>query len=638
MMMQVKLFQLSKKAGQLPLVILCFVLAACGGRRDDPAASKGDSPAVPAADSVAQAGDLGLSQPDYEATVRGALWLDPVTTTVTADRARAIASDRLVERALEAEARRRGADGDPHYAAALRIARIETLALFGAQGLPAPDPFSLPSMEDEEIEPLYEKLKSIHAYVPQIRFNYIFWKTAGLDAAAKGAKRDELAALRDQFKEPFGSGARFEDLLLRANESDRPTTGDLSLSPNSQNLDPKIWDVLAGLRPGQVSEVVELPSGFFLFKVYRSSVISAEGTFEEEMKWSPVDKFQFSQMIAAPVFRLYLEYDVFSPAGLRLPSGPAPTSDTLLVEVAGERLTYGHLAAARALRGEPAPSHRELIAEVPKLLRAMTLAERARRLGLEETALASPAAARAEAAVAAHFIVNRIRAEAVEPSRDQLEEAVEQLRSRPLGDLAWGWRARVVPADPSAADSPAPIEVRAAAARLRERLIGGEEFRDAAAAGVGEGLKVELEPVDGVPLAELRRAEPAWPVAEPADGKPAVSDPVMTGRGFELLCVVERMEAGEAPDERVGPLATRIWREETAQSALRKIEEDVRAKLTLDESRAVLDEAAVARLRAARPAPEPTPTATPAPATPDLPSTAPLALPAAADAATTGEG
>ncbi|MCE5269268.1 MAG: peptidyl-prolyl cis-trans isomerase [Planctomycetaceae bacterium] len=575
-----------------PIFVAICLLTGCG-KSDQSGTGVPKPPAQPVAAKLpagilARSGDLSVSADQFRTAIKAVYWKDRATTPPTLADAEDSVTRLLVGQALQREADRQGAQNDPGYRAAMRLTMAGQLAALANMGMQfdmyAPDP---PAQTQNE---LYEYYKHF-GYVPQVRFNYIFLRTAGLSDQQKAAKRE----LAEKIRQRVTTGKEdFHKVLMEVSEAQNKNPDNYVIGADADNLDPKLWDKLASMKPLSVSEVLETPAGYQILYLDRSTVMRPEANFAG---WDlgEVDRFFFTQMFKQPINKLFLEYKVKTPVYLKSPSDPMPPADAVLIEVGSERLTLAELAAAREFAERPALNQAALMSEVQLVtnvfrqnpgqmsmnaLATLTLAERARRLGIADIAAGSIAAMNARAAVNQAFLAKKAAAGQATPSADQLKKYYDQWKEiYGRVPVVAGWTVRIKPA---AGAKPSVVEAGDEIARLRKQIQAGEAIDKLAASYSSKLFKLEVKPQQPAMLDLLRSQNPAWP-EEPLTGKqPVVSIPSMQPDGYALYVIAQRRAGTDWKFEDLQPMLKDLWQREQAQMSLLNIEKAVRDKLEFD--------------------------------------------------------
>ncbi len=536
-----------------------------------------DAPIVLPADTLAHAGAEALSADQVRSAFKAVLWEDrSATGTLSAEAVAGLARPLLVERALASEARRLGGEQDAGYQAALRMATGASIAAQSRGGLKfemiGPDP------PRAEMELFMEKFKE-WAYIPQVRANFIFLRAEGMTPEQRAAQRERAEQARRRVVE---GGEKFEDVLMEVSEAQNKSTEAIVFTPDLPNLDPDLWELLASMKPLEVSEVLESAAGFHIFYVTRSTVIRPDMTFAE-FNLSPVSRFYFQQLLKAPINRLHYAYGARTPVALRSPAGPLPAGDDVLVEVGDRRWTMADLQAINRFEQGPPLDRPGLIRRMPQLLELTTLNERAARLGIEEFLLEGPQVAQARAQVHARFLVQRLRETLEPPSRVELDRAAESWSHEYVGHpVVVGARLLMRPRPAEGEQPLSPLAVREQALALREQLLAADAPRELVEDYQQPGIELEVEPQGPELLEHLQKQDRRWPY-DPASGDPPlVSEPVLTPRGWLMFVVEQSRPAEQWEKDELRPLIGRIVTERRAVEAVEAIQQRVHDQLQVN--------------------------------------------------------
>lgn len=523
---------------------------------------------------VARVGDDAVSADQLRTAFKAELWLDRATSSPQGAVAVDWVGRLLASRAFQRAADRLGAQADPGYKAALKLAVSHTLGSMAAADM-AYDMYAVDPPADVQSK-LYEFYKHL-GYIPSLRFNYIFLRTSGMNERQKAAKGEEAAKIRRRVTD---GKEDFYKVLGEVSEAPQKSTDNYVVDAGTPGFDPKMWDRLAAMKPQTVSDVIESPEGFYIFRLDRSTVIRPAADFAGH-DLGEVDRFFFNQwLFKAPINTLFLEYQVRTPVYLKSPGDPLPPRDSVLVQVGAQRLTLAELDDARAFYGRPPLEQHGLFRESWTNLQHMTLAERTRRMGLDGLASGSLGLADGISAINQLFIKKKTLAGLGDPTADQLREywqAWKKVNGR-LPVVA-GWTLRLRPRKDARVT---PLELHEEIDAIRKRVAGGEAPDKLAAAYGSEKFQIEALRQDAAMLAMLTEENPDWPTIPPVKGKSEVSSPVRQSNGYALFIVSERRSGSDWKFEPLRPMLKNLWQQEQAQKAINAIAQNVQDGLEID--------------------------------------------------------
>lgn len=573
--------------------IACLLIGCGQQKRPNPSSSGPVARQLPAG-VVARAESDSVTADQFRTSVKAALWVDRATTVPEGSQAIDWVGRMLAGRAFQREADRLGAQSDPGYKAAIKLAVIRRMGMMTAGDMQydiySPDP---PADTQNKLYEYYKRL----AYIPEIRFNYIFLRTTGMTPEQKAAKRAQAEEIRRRVttgKEDFYA------VLDKVSEAPNKKGDNYTIDPTMPGLDPKMWDRLAAIKPQTVSEIVESADGYYIFRVDRSTVMRPEANFAG-FDLGEVDRFFFTKLFKHPINPFFLEYQARTPVYLKSPSEPMPPADAVLVEVGSQKLTLAEINAARAFYGEAPLEQRGLIKEIWTDLQFMTLAERTRRLGLAEATSGSLEMIDDLSSINQAFIRKKKLAELGEPTAAQINKYFgDWKKANGTLPVVAGWRLKLKPAKEA---PPTPLELRAEIDDIHKRLEAGEAADKLAAGYKKDKFKLEVTRQDATILELLLKENPAWPSAPLMAGKPMLSAPVQQPDGFAIYIVTERRPGNDWKLEPLKPMLNELWRQEQAQSALNAIAKGVQDTLEVDQAQIKAIAGQKAQLLAALPPP-----------------------------------
>lgn len=216
-------------------------------------------PTLAQAQTLVTARGAAVSVIEVQAAAEG---VDPVARSATFSRPENVkrqAEDLLVRRLLAAEAEREGLDKEPLIAAQLTLIRerlLSDLRLARVEKAAVPDPAALASYAKERFQAAPDAFRQTE----RVRIRHLLVR---YDAQCKASARaqDLLQRLKN--------GADFAELakVSSEDETNAKAGGDLGwLEPKA--LGTEFERVIQSLKlPGEISDVVESPAGFHIFKL-----------------------------------------------------------------------------------------------------------------------------------------------------------------------------------------------------------------------------------------------------------------------------------------------------------------------------------------------------------------------------------
>lgn len=254
---------------------LALVLSGCGDEGNaEQTAKPADTriaqagkpvPAQPTASSspaVATMGNLSVSAEDLEQVLSS---VPPAQRQqLTANRAtlEQVVRSRLAEKALIVEARNQAWADKPEVQRAVKLAEEQIVLRSYLDSVSAP-PDSYPS--EAELQQAYEQNKNRFVQPASYRLSQIFLAAPYNDPEAVGAARKKAAEL---IKRARGSQADFAQLAKESSQDKESAArgGDTGFIPLQQVV-PELRNAVQQLKKGEVSDVVQLPSGLHIVKL-----------------------------------------------------------------------------------------------------------------------------------------------------------------------------------------------------------------------------------------------------------------------------------------------------------------------------------------------------------------------------------
>jgi peptidylprolyl isomerase len=257
---------------------LALVLSGCGDKgqaeqtqkpaESKPAAQATKPAATPAATpvtnspAVATMGTLSVSQGDLEQLLRS---LSPAQRQqLTANRAalEQVVRSSLAEKALLGQARAQNWADKPEVKRAIQAAQEQIVFRSYLDSVSQP-PDTYPS--EAELQQAYEQNKARFVQPASYRVSQIFLAAPFNDAEAVAAARKKAAELVKRARAPQADFAQ----LAQENSQDKESAargGDTGFIPLQQVV-PELRSTVQRLKKGEVSEVVQLPSGLHIVKL-----------------------------------------------------------------------------------------------------------------------------------------------------------------------------------------------------------------------------------------------------------------------------------------------------------------------------------------------------------------------------------
>lgn len=369
-----------------------------------------------------------------------------------AEATRRLISQIMVAMAEQQIAREAGCLDSPEFAAARRLGRLKLLADKALKAEPTPTPDASPVSEEE--------LRETHAAIAKdqpglVFYRVIFFRMLGESGTTQTIKRQRAEAALARAR----AGEDFFKLMQEVGEIPNPVRKPLRIGPGARGQDESLYDKLAKLAKGDISDIIETSTGLGIFQIDDKidtipakpletwlSTPELKAQLEKTARQRRNPKSEVNPLLERLRRELNAEALPIEEA-LALP----PDSDRALIKAGSLTLTIRDFRDQARFLGQEVTSQ-TLSAQMPKMIETMLLAAHGQAQGLDSGLDHDPAWLALMRDLEHQCVVNQARAAWQPPSEAELraefdakkelyKDAVRidavQLTLRPYGP-SWG--------------------------------------------------------------------------------------------------------------------------------------------------------------------------------------------------------